>query len=149
MWLEGHHALAAELEERFANRRDADTELCGGLVAISAANQRAWTDRRDGVEVLSAMRGVRGRALEAARPQIVRFLTYDRIRDLLERLRARAVARGERLRLFETADQAGKDTDIVVDAQTDPPWPMGGQLGADRGEYRQYTLQALLVSAIS
>lgn len=41
--------------------------LCGGLVAISAANQRAWTDRRDGVEVLSAMRGVRGRALEAAR----------------------------------------------------------------------------------
>jgi peptidyl-prolyl cis-trans isomerase C len=29
-------------------------------------------------------------ALEAARPQIVRFLTYDRIRDLLERLRAKA-----------------------------------------------------------
>ena len=28
--------------------------------------------------------------LDAARPQIVRFLTYDRIRDLLERLRARA-----------------------------------------------------------
>lgn len=28
--------------------------------------------------------------LEAARPQIVRFLTYDRIRDLLERLRAKA-----------------------------------------------------------
>jgi peptidyl-prolyl cis-trans isomerase C len=27
---------------------------------------------------------------EAARPQIVRFLTYDRIRDLLERLRAKA-----------------------------------------------------------
>jgi len=29
-------------------------------------------------------------ALEAARPQIVRFLTYDRIRDLLETLRAKA-----------------------------------------------------------
>lgn len=28
--------------------------------------------------------------LEAARPQIVRFLTYDRIRDLLENLRAKA-----------------------------------------------------------
>lgn len=28
--------------------------------------------------------------LETARPQIVRFLTYDRIRDLLERLRAKA-----------------------------------------------------------
>ena len=28
--------------------------------------------------------------LDAARPQIVRFLTYDRIRDLLERLRAKA-----------------------------------------------------------
>jgi ornithine carbamoyltransferase len=69
--------------------------------------------------------------------------------ELLERLRARAVARGERLRLYESADQAGKGTDIVVDAQTDPPWPMGGQVGADRGQYRQFTLQALLVSAIS
>ncbi|MBI1198235.1 MAG: peptidylprolyl isomerase [Phenylobacterium sp.] len=29
-------------------------------------------------------------SLDAARPQIVRFLTYDRIRDLLEKLRARA-----------------------------------------------------------
>ena len=29
-------------------------------------------------------------ALEAARPQIVRFLTYDQIRDLLEKLRAKA-----------------------------------------------------------
>jgi peptidyl-prolyl cis-trans isomerase C len=29
-------------------------------------------------------------SLEAARPQIVRFLTYDRIRDVLEKLRARA-----------------------------------------------------------
>lgn len=68
--------------------------------------------------------------------------------DLLERLRARAVARGERLKLYETADQAGADFDIVIDAQADPPWPMGGQVGADRGEYRQFTLQALLVSAI-
>jgi peptidyl-prolyl cis-trans isomerase C len=29
-------------------------------------------------------------SLDAARPQIVRFLTYDRIRDLLEKLRAKA-----------------------------------------------------------
>jgi peptidyl-prolyl cis-trans isomerase C len=29
-------------------------------------------------------------ALDVARPQIVRFLTYDRIRDLLETLRAKA-----------------------------------------------------------
>lgn len=29
-------------------------------------------------------------SLDAARPQIVRFLTYDQIRDLLERLRSRA-----------------------------------------------------------
>ena len=28
--------------------------------------------------------------LEAARPQIVRFLTYDQVRDLLEKLRSRA-----------------------------------------------------------
>jgi peptidyl-prolyl cis-trans isomerase C len=28
--------------------------------------------------------------LQAARPQIVRFLTYDRIRDLLEKLRAKS-----------------------------------------------------------
>jgi peptidyl-prolyl cis-trans isomerase C len=28
--------------------------------------------------------------LEAARPQIVRFLTYDRVRDILEKLRAKA-----------------------------------------------------------
>lgn len=69
--------------------------------------------------------------------------------ELLERLRARAVARGERLKLYESADQAGQGSDIVVEAQGDPPWPMGGQLAADRGEYRQFTLQALLVAAIS
>ena len=28
--------------------------------------------------------------LEAARPQIIRFLTYDQVRDLLEKLRGRA-----------------------------------------------------------
>ncbi|MBL0093046.1 MAG: hypothetical protein IPP50_12150 [Piscinibacter sp.] len=69
--------------------------------------------------------------------------------ELLERLRARAVARGERLKLYESTAQAGTDTDIVIDAQADPPWPMGGQVGADRGDYRQFTLQALLVSTIS
>lgn len=55
--LEGYVVLAARVS----------AWLCGGLVALSASNQRAWTDRRDGVEALSAMRGVRGRALEAAR----------------------------------------------------------------------------------
>lgn len=69
--------------------------------------------------------------------------------DRLERLRVRAVARGERLRLYESVDQAGTDSDIVVDARSDPPWPLGGQIGPDRAEYRQFTLQALLVAAIS
>ncbi|MFO0614597.1 MAG: hypothetical protein U0414_18575 [Polyangiaceae bacterium] len=55
--IEGYVVLAAR----------ASAWLCGGLVALSAANQRAWTDRRDGVEILAAMRGVRGRALEVAR----------------------------------------------------------------------------------
>ncbi len=68
--------------------------------------------------------------------------------ELLERLRARAVARGERLRLYETAEQAGTDADIVIEAQAEPPWPMRG-LATDRGEYRQFTLQALLVVTIS
>ncbi|HET6971769.1 MAG TPA: peptidyl-prolyl cis-trans isomerase, partial [Phenylobacterium sp.] len=36
------------------------------------------------------VREERATPIEAARPQIVRFLTYDRIRDLLEKLRAKA-----------------------------------------------------------
>lgn len=55
--LEGYVVLAARVS----------AWLCGGLVALSATNQRAWTDRRDGVELLSAMRGVTGRTLEVAR----------------------------------------------------------------------------------
>lgn len=69
--------------------------------------------------------------------------------ELLERLRARAVARGERLRLYESAEQAGTDADIVIEAQAEPPWPMRGLAAADRGEDRQFTLQALLVVAIA
>lgn len=41
--------------------------VSGSLVALSAANQRGFIDRREGVELLSAMRGVRGFALDAAR----------------------------------------------------------------------------------
>jgi ornithine carbamoyltransferase len=69
--------------------------------------------------------------------------------ELLERLRARAAAAGERLKFYETAEQAGGSADIVVDARSDPPWPMGGAAATDRGEYRQFTLQALLVATIS
>jgi peptidyl-prolyl cis-trans isomerase C len=46
--------------------------------------------------------------LEAARPQIVRFLTYDQIRDLLEKLRGRAkvemLVKGEATRSVPPAD---------------------------------------------
>jgi peptidyl-prolyl cis-trans isomerase C len=46
--------------------------------------------------------------LEAARPQIVRFLTYDQIRDLLEKLRSRAkietLVKGEGARPAPPAD---------------------------------------------
>ncbi|MET0273536.1 MAG: peptidylprolyl isomerase [Phenylobacterium sp.] len=46
--------------------------------------------------------------LEAARPQIVRFLTYDQIRDLLEKLRGRAkietLVKGEGIRPTPPAD---------------------------------------------
>jgi peptidyl-prolyl cis-trans isomerase C len=43
--------------------------------------------------------------LEAARPQIVRFLTYDQVRDLLQTLRARSKVQT----LIAPAKDAGKE----------------------------------------
>jgi hypothetical protein len=41
--------------------------LCAGFVALAATNQRTLTDRRDGIEVLAAMRGASTRTLGWAR----------------------------------------------------------------------------------
>ncbi len=73
--------------------------------------------------------------------------------ELWAALKSGAVARGERLHLFETAAQAGEDSDLTVDAAADPPWPLSrrgsGPLAHPHGDYRQATLQAMLVAAIN
>lgn len=74
--------------------------------------------------------------------------------ELWEALKAGAVARGARLYLFENATQAGEDSDVMLDAAGDPPWPFTARGAAprpdeDRADYRQATLQAMLVAAIS
>jgi peptidyl-prolyl cis-trans isomerase C len=62
--------------------------------------------------------------LEAARPQIVRFLTYDQIRDLLEKLRGRAkietLVKGEGSRPTPPAD-APKAAPVPAPAPAQPP----------------------------
>jgi peptidyl-prolyl cis-trans isomerase C len=61
--------------------------------------------------------------LEAARPQIVRFLTYDQIRDLLEKLRSRAkietLVKGENPRPTPPAD-APKAAPVPAAAPAQP-----------------------------
>ena len=57
-------------------------------------------------------------ALDAARPQIVRFLTYDRIRDLLERLRSRA-----KIELLAKPEAAAAPVIPPADAPKPPPVP--------------------------
>ena len=71
--------------------------------------------------------------------------------DLWERLKAGAVARGDRLRLYESAAQAGNDSDVTVDGAGAPPWPLAGTTipTAERSGYREATLQAILVAAVS
>ena len=71
--------------------------------------------------------------------------------ELWERLRAGAVAGGERLRLYESRAQAGDDSDVTVDGAGDPPWPLAGAdiTLAQRGGYREATLQAMLVAAVN
>jgi hypothetical protein len=71
--------------------------------------------------------------------------------ELWERLKAGAVARGDRLRLYESAAQAGGDSDVMVDGTGDPPWPLAGAniATAQRNGYREATLQAMLVAAVS
>lgn len=58
-------------------------------------------------------------ALDAARPQIVRFLTYDRIRDLLEKLRSRA-------KIELLAKPAAGATPAVPPADAAPALPVPG-----------------------
>lgn len=69
------------------------------------------------------------------------------------RLKAGAVAQGRRLHLFESPEQAGEDSDVTVEAVGDPPWLLAQRdsapRAAERNAYRQATLQAMLVAAIS
>ena len=63
------------------------------------------------------------------------------------------MAGGSRLHLYESAAQAGEDSDVTVDAtDAHPPWRFaarGESAPAERSGYRQATLQAMLVAAIS
>ena len=68
--------------------------------------------------------------------------------DLWERLKASAVAQGERLHLYEIAAQAGDDSDIVVDAQDDPPWPSAAWTTPTAATTVSSRCRRLLVSAI-
>lgn len=60
--------------------------------------------------------------LEAARPQIVRFLTYDRIRDLLEKLRSKAKIET----LVKSQDGAPRATPPADAPKTQPAAPNKG-----------------------
>jgi peptidyl-prolyl cis-trans isomerase C len=57
-------------------------------------------------------------SLEAARPQIVRFLTYDQIRDLLEKLRSRA-----KVQVMIKTDAAGRAPPPADAPKLAPPPP--------------------------
>jgi peptidyl-prolyl cis-trans isomerase C len=58
-------------------------------------------------------------SLEAARPQIVRFLTYDQVRDLLEKLRGQAKVQTF---LKTTPDVPGQPREpAAAPPATDPP----------------------------
>jgi peptidyl-prolyl cis-trans isomerase C len=56
-------------------------------------------------------------SLEAARPQIVRFLTYNEVRDLLEKLR-----RQSQVKLL--IPPAAKSTDVALEPASAPPPPL-------------------------
>ncbi|MEO8114168.1 MAG: peptidylprolyl isomerase, partial [Phenylobacterium sp.] len=56
--------------------------------------------------------------LEAARPQIVRFLTYDQIRDLLEKLRSRS-----KIETLVKSETAGRPPADAPKAAPAPPPP--------------------------
>ena len=62
------------------------------------------------------------------------------------------MAGGSRLHLYESAAQAGEDSDVTVDAtDAHPPGasPRSASAPAERSGYRQAALQAMLVAAIS
>lgn len=69
--------------------------------------------------------------------------------ELWERLKAGAVAGGERLRLYESPEQAGDDADILLDAPADAAWTMAGVGEAERSADRRFALQALLLATIN
>ena len=72
---------------------DAMPEAYGAALAGARAGQLVGPFAVAGGFALLKVEDVRAEQpipLEAARPQIVRFLTYDRIRDLLEKIRAKA-----------------------------------------------------------
>lgn len=71
--------------------------------------------------------------------------------ELWAQLKASAVARGERLRLYESPAQAGNDSDVTIDGANDPPWPLAGApiATAERSDYREATLKAMLVAAVN
>lgn len=64
-------------------------------------------------------------------------------------LQAGAVAGGERLRLYESPEQAGEDADILIDAPSEPAWTMAGVGETERSEDRRFALQALLLATLS
>jgi len=69
--------------------------------------------------------------LEAARPQIVRFLTYDQIRDLLEKLRGRAkvevLVKGDGARPVPPADAPKAAPQPKTQTPTQTPPAKGAQ----------------------
>lgn len=65
--------------------------------------------------------------LDAARPQIVRFLTYDRIRDLLEKLRA-----GAKIEPLSRSEGAGARSTPPADAPKTPTAPAVPIRGAQK-----------------
>jgi len=73
-------------------------------------------------------------ALDAARPQIVRFLTYDQIRDLLEKLRGHAKV--EMMVKSDAPNKAVPPADAPKDsaaaAQSAPPPPAASAKGAKK-----------------
>jgi peptidyl-prolyl cis-trans isomerase C len=77
----------------------------GGFVLVKVEDRRAETPL----------------TLEAARPQIVRFLTYDQIRDLLETLRGRAKV--ETLVKFPPSAQPPADAPGISLGAPPPPPP--------------------------
>jgi peptidyl-prolyl cis-trans isomerase C len=66
-------------------------------------------------------------SLDAARPQIVRFLTYDQIRDLLEKLRSRS-----KVEVLVKSDAAGRSVPPADAPKLAPPPPAAPSTSAPK-----------------